>query len=285
LWRFDALAWGSAETIEHTMNRPPALEAIFYARKKDALDARPTAVRSSPLRVIEGVRFAVDGKVKVPITDALRVGEQIRRNLMGSLSRIVGQDELSSTFSGKDSGGTPVRGHTHVSILSLDEDLDGFIDTVLIASPQPFSVAEQRAIDRLHPVRRPNGHAMVLTPIRYGTRDELMCRTTPVVSQTPFAPFRHWRLKRDGEENAWLTAQIAGECEQRGLPPVLGVRRVSLANATRRRARWLDFKRSRKDDSPQPAYRLQLTFSEPVLAPFSIGYASHFGLGTFVTLK
>jgi hypothetical protein len=48
-----------------------------------------------------------------------------------------------------------------------------------------------------------------------------------------------------------------------------------------RRSRWLDFKRARKDDGPQPAFGLTLQFSEPVLAPFSIGYASHFGLGAF----
>ena len=47
-------------------------------------------------------------------------------------------------------------------------------------------------------------------------------------------------------------------------------------------ARWLDFRRSRKTDSPQPAFGLTLWFAEPVMAPFSLGYASHYGLGTFI---
>jgi hypothetical protein len=150
------------------------------------------------------------------------------------LRRIVGDAQSSSTFSGKDADGRPVRGHPHVSILSLDEDGDGFIDTLLVTSPQPFSVEEQRAIDRLRPVQRRNGHPMVLTPIRYGMREQLL------------------------------------------------IQRVVAPASTQRRARWLDFRRARKDDAPQPGYGLRATFEDAVLAPFSLGYGGHFGLGCFV---
>lgn len=278
----EALTWGSAEAIEHTMNRPPALEPLFYVRHGDALDARPALVRRSSTRVVDAVRFAVDGKVSASITDALLVGEHVRRNLMGSLRRVLGHDALSSTFSGKDADGRPVRDHPHVSILSLDDNGDGFIDAILLTCPQRFSVEEQRAIERLHPVPRRNGHLLVLTPVRYGTRDQLLTRATTVVSQTPFAPTQHWRWKRDGDENAWLAKQLALECERRGLPHLIDVQRVPPPAFTLRRTRWLDFRRARKDDSPHPAYGLRATFAEPVLAPFSLGYASHFGLGCFV---
>lgn len=280
----EALSWGSAETIEHTMNRPPALEPTFYVRDADALDARPRPVSRHSTRAVEVVRFAVDARVRAPITDALRVGEQVRRNLMGALRRVLGHDELSPTFTGKNEEGEPVRGHIHASILPLDENGDGFIDTVVVTSPHPFSVAEQRAIDRLAPVRRRDGHLLVLTPVRYGTRDELMVQARRVTSHTPFAPYRHWRAKRDSEEDTWLANQFALECRERGLPPPVSVKRVPPPTTTLRRARWLDFKRARKNDAPQPAYGLEACFSEPVRAPFSLGYASHYGLGTFLAL-
>jgi CRISPR-associated protein Csb2 len=283
----EALTWGSAEAIEHTMNRPPVLEPLFYVRSKDALNARPAPVGRHLARVVEitVVRFAVDATVRAPITDALLVGEQIRRNLMGALRRVLGHDGLSSTFSGKDADGRPLRDHSHVSILSLDDDGDGFIDAVLITSPRPLSWEEQSAIDRLHPVPRRNGHPLVLTPVRYGAREQLMTRTVSVVSQTPFAPTQHWRFKRDGDEGAWLTRQLALECQRRGLPPLVEVQRIPPPPSTHRRARWLDFRRARKNDSPQAAYGLRATFAEPVLAPFSLGYGSHFGLGCFVAAR
>lgn len=281
----EALTWGSQETIEHTMNLPPALEPLFYLRDSDALNARPKPVHRSSNRIVEAVLFSVDGRVKAPITDALRVSDQVRRNLMGSLRKVLGNEEQSPTFSGKDMNGRPVSDHSHVSILPLDEDGDGYIDALLLTSPKPFSLDEQRAIDRLHPVRRANGHPLILTPLRYGTCGQLMTRTTMVVSHTPFAPTRHWRSKRDGDFDAWLMEQLSLECRRRGLPRPLEARRVESPICTRRRARWLDFRRARKDDAPQPAYGLRATFAEDVWAPFSLGYASHFGLGCFVALR
>jgi len=43
----------------------------------------------------------------------------------------------------------------------------------------------------------------------------------------------------------------------------------------------VEYRRNRKEDPVRPGYALKLTFAEPVLAPFAIGYAAHFGLGQF----
>lgn len=278
---FDALGWGSAETIAHTMNRPPAMEVVHYLRPINALDARPTPTRHQGSKVVEAVRFAVDARVPVPITEALRVGDLARRNLMGALRSVAGHDHPSSAFSGKDGNGDPVRGHPHATILVLDEDCDGYIDAVLVTNPTPFSIEERRAIDRLRPIPRRNGHPLILTPSRYGTREELLERTTEVVSVTPFAPVLHWRQKRDGDFGLWLARQVRLECAQRGLPDPIAIERFDPAAGSAPRTRWIDFRRSRKSDAPQPAFGLRIRFREPVLAPFSLGYASHYGLGTF----
>ncbi|MEW6434203.1 MAG: type I-U CRISPR-associated protein Csb2 [Myxococcota bacterium] len=279
---FEALGWGSAETIANTMNRPPAMEVVHYVRPANALDARPPPVRRRSGKVVEAVRFSVDSKVRVPITEALRIGELVRRNLMGALRAVAGADHPSPVFSGKDPTGRPVRGHPHASILSLDEDSDGYIDAILLSNPTPFSVEERRAIDRLRPVPRRNGHPLVLTPIRYGTRKELLVSTTEVVSATPFASQLHWKKKRDGDFGVWLARQVTQECEQRGLPRPIAIERLAPPETKARRFRWLDFRRARKSDAPQPAFGLRIRFGEPVLAPFSLGYGSHYGLGTFV---
>jgi CRISPR-associated protein Csb2 len=278
----EALTWGSAETIAHTMNRPPAMEPLFYIRDANALDARPIQERRPSLRVIEAARLGIDTRVKVPLTEALRIAEAIRGNLMGALKRVTGSEKLSTTFTGKDADGKPAEGHQHVSILPLDEDEDGFIDTVLITCPQALSPVEQRAIDRLLPVRCRNGHPLILTPLRFGRRDELLMTTTVVVSATPFAPSRHWRPKRDGDFDAWLLGELRRECEWRKLPLPMRIERITGAHPRRPSRRWLDFRRARRGESPQPAYGLRAVFEEPVLAPFSLGYASHFGLGMFI---
>lgn len=210
------------------------------------------------------------------------LAEQVRRNLMGSLKRVLGDSELTVAFTGKSANGRPAVGHPQVSILPLDEDGDGLIDALLVSSPQPLSLQEQRAIDRLHPVRRRKGHSLVLTPVRYGLRSELLSPAAHLVSHTSFAPTQHWLLKRDGDESAWLEKQVRLECARRGLPEVVRVERVAAPSTGNRRLRWLDFRRARKDHAPQPAYGLRLELASPVLAPLSLGYASHFGLGCFL---
>lgn len=279
---FDAMGWGSAEAIAQGMNRPPALEPVLYLRSSTALDARPPPTRLRSTHLVEAVEFSVDTKVRVPITEALCIGDQVRRNLLGAFRHVSGSERLSPTLSGKDEAGHPIPGHLHVSILCLDDDRDGYLDQVLISSPRAFTTDERRAIDRLYPVRRRNGHDLVLTPGRAGERKEVLRATLTVESLTPFAPPRHWKAQRDGDFATWLARQVSIECEQRGLPRPVTVARLETPRMSQRKARWLDFRRSRKDESPQPAFGLTLRFAEQVLAPFSIGYASHFGLGCFV---
>jgi CRISPR-associated protein Csb2 len=257
------------------------MEPLFYLRNVDALDTRSVSIRPTYAPTVEAVRFAIEGRVKVPITEALRVAEGVRRNLMGSLRRVLGHHDLPVTFTGKDVHGLPAQGHRHISILPLDDDGDGFIDALVITSPSPLSLEEQRAVDGIRPIKQRSGDALVLTPVRVGNRSEVLQRSARVVSHTPFAPTRHRRARRDGDENAWIDSQIAIECERRGLPRPISVARVESPTSSRRRVRWLDFRRARKNDAPRVAYGVRLEFANPVLSPFSLGYASHFGLGCF----
>ncbi len=280
---FTAVGWGSAEAIAGTMNRPPALDSVFYGRAADALDARPPPTRARSRRVVEAVRFAVDARVRAPITDAVRVGELVRRNLLGGLKAVAGAAHPSPTFTGRDERGEILKGHQHLSVLSLDQDGDGFIDAVLVSSPVPLTLEEQRAVDRLRPVPRRSGFPLVLTPVQTGTNAELHQSASEFRSVTPFAPFLHWKEKRDGDFGNWLGAQVTSDCRKRGLPEPTAIGRLERPRSSRR-FRWLDFHRTRKGGSPQPAYGLTLRFAMPVAGPFSLGAFSHFGLGLFVAV-
>lgn len=278
----EALTWGSAEVLAHTMDRPPAMEPLFYTRAVDALDARPPPTRRPEVRTVEVAAYALECRVPVPVTEAVHVGEQVRRRLLGALRAIVGDARGTPLFTGKDASGRPLVGHVHASILPLDADGDGYLDRLLVVSPRALGRDEQRALDRLRPLPRKHGHPLIVTPIRYGTREELLQRATELVSHTPFAPPHHFRSKRDGDLGTWLGRQLRLEAERRGLPAIVHIERVARPIASRRSMRWLDFRRARKSDAPRPAFGLKITFAEPVLAPLSLGYASHFGLGIFV---
>lgn len=57
---------------------------------------------------------------------------------------------------------------------------------------------------------------------------------------------------------------IAFEASRSGLPPIATVTRISRPQMyERRRACWLDFRRARKYDAPQPAYGLRLELVAP----------------------
>lgn len=280
----EALTWGSAETIANTMNRPPAMEPMFYLRDRDALDAAPPAIRRGGAPSVEVVHYSLEGKVRTPITEAVRVAEQFRRNVMGSLRRVLGDTRLPPALTGRDEHGEPLRGHRHASFLPLDEDKDGYIDALLVVTGTPLSFAEQRALEGVRPLPSKSGHPLIPTPVSYGGL-ALLRSVTEVVSATPFVPTRHRRQKRDGDERAWVARQVALECGRRGLPDPIAVAFLDRPISNGRTSRWLDFRRARKDDAPRMAYGLRLTFAEPVRAPFSLGYASHFGLGCFVPAR
>lgn len=283
-----ALGWGIAETMDHAMNRPPALEPVLYVRDADALDARPRErSRASPL--IEGALYSVEGKVRqmrVPITQALWVAEAARQGLMRHHARLAGEDRLSWRITGKAPDGSPrLGGHEHLSFLPLDADRDGWIDHLLVLGRGALDDSELMAMDRLSRIwKHERGAELVLTPVRWSTGDGLREVATEVISLTPFIPTRHRRKGRDGDQLNWLAGQIGRECANHGMPLPVEVRWLDRPASAQRHARWLDFKRARRKDEegPRLGYGLRVRFAEAVRAPFSLGYGSHFGLGCFV---
>ena len=104
----------------------------------------------------------------------------------------------------------------------------------------------------------------------------MLFRSKRVVSATPFVAGRHWRKGRGSLED-FLKEEIRRECRNHGLRDPDSVKLAPSPWLFE----WIEFRRNRKDDPPQPGYGFELEFAEPVCVPFSLGYGCHFGLGQF----
>jgi CRISPR-associated protein Csb2 len=225
----------------------------------------------------------------------------------------------SPMLHGKDENGDPARSHDHAFYLPGDEDRDGRIDHITVYAAGRFSRDDVSALDRLRSLafgkeaeaeagdsgtrgRRPT-HRLLLTGL-FGRGDATrMIAASPAavwVSATPYIAFRHLKRrgkKRDNREfippeamPEFMVHVLGEDLKQRGdlahLPrPVIEYLHDPLAANLGWRYRSLQFRRARNrpgdDGYSRPFGAFRLTFPEPVRGPICLGYACHFGMGTF----
>jgi len=286
-----ALAWGTGDLFANRRPRhwprlaaPPVLRRVPYRRPLHALDARLERAPATTGRGVEGVLYALEGKVLPPVTETVELAERVRRKAMGIHKRLAGDEGLvSPRFSGKDEQGRPLRGHPHSFFLPLDQDADGKLDHLLVVGRSALDTKEQAALDQLGSVWQRKGKPdLGFVPVLWGTARELRRPARVVESATPFVPPRHYREKRDGPFSDWLAQELRRELANHELPDVAEVEPLERYSSERRDYRWLEFTRSRKGVRPARGFGLRLRFTEPVRAPFALGRDCHFGLGLFV---
>ena len=206
---------------------------------------------------------------------------------MGAHKKMMGNDaaQVSPVFSGKAANGEKRLDHGHVYILPLmskDARRAGRIDRVLVLNPlQPFTPKELEAFRGVRKLWQADGRPDVQCVITWqGGLGETPLRrpANVVVSATPFVPTLHYKKKQTPQQ--FLQEQLALECERHRVGGVLS--RVEVMKQMPGSFDLVEYRRNRKDDPVRPGFALRLTFDQPVLAPFSIGYAAHFGLGQFV---
>lgn len=280
---FDGLTYSTFDLWKQKASSPPLLRNPQYVLRGDAIVFDPI---SSPKRrdfQVQAVILSLDATVLPLITATLEVAEQIRVRLMGAHKRRAGADRVSPVFSGKAEDGSKRLDHGHVYILPLacrEAGKESRIDRVLILNPlRPFTTDE---LDAIRGVRklwqgdgRPHVHCVVTWQGAAGMSPERK-KVAAVISTTPFVPSHHWRKGRDFEQ--FLRAQVRRECEYHRVGAVpCEIEQVRLPGPFE----IVEYRRNRKEDPVRPGYALRLTFGQPVLAPFAIGYGSHFGLGQF----
>jgi CRISPR-associated protein Csb2 len=203
--------------------------------------------------------------------------------LMGAHKYRMRDSRISPVFSGKSPDGQKRLDHGHAYILPLAcrrQGKEGRIDRVLIFNPlTSFTQDELDAVRGVRELWQRDGRPTVRCVVTWqGALDNSpdRKRTPAVMSTTPFVPPHHWRKGRDFAQ--FLRMQVERECGHHRVGAVPS--QVELAEIPGP-FEVVEYRRNRKDDPVRPGYALRLTFPEPVLAPFAIGYGAHFGLGQF----
>ena len=253
-------------------------------------------------------RYAVTSQRSPSLTFAIILAETVHRAL-------VELSNGSPVFTGCDSLHRPLRGHGHAHIFCESNMVNGRggqgeITDITVYAPMGFDIPEQAALQRLKEVYVDRGSDVQLAlqdlgvPEDFGGTDLekgqslLMARSRTWVSRTPFLPTRHPKATRAGVPKVDSTGFQIGSPEHEllrllelaGFPEPETVEPVASTSLGGREVRWQEFLRRREMDERAPAangagYGFRIEFPEPVQGPVAVGYASHFGMGGFLSLR
>jgi len=267
-------------------SQPPGTRWVAYWRPVEALRAPaspPARSRSAQMPTMALLALASDtkrGQVLPSLADALWRLEALHDALVRLSTRDKGTP--SPVFSGK-SDGRPLSGHQHATLIPLALDArTGRLDHVLVYAPMGFDGEARSALTRLTKTYAKDLPTIFVTLAGLGRRSDFV-KLVPAArasrcfrSVTPFVPPRF--VKQRGSNT--LVEQVQAELERRGLRRADAVE--VLPDGGRR---FRAFRKARRDAERAPPMRLgvalRLRFAEPVDGPIALGYASHFGLGTF----
>ena len=251
-------------------------------------------------------RFLVSSGQAPKLTMALPLAEIIHLAL-------VELSNGSNIFTGCDSSHLPLKGHEHAYIfcesnLGLGRGEEGEITHVTISSSAGFSSHDQKTLQKLEHVYGgsvPDVHLSLLgigQPENFGGTDlelgrcSLLAKSRTWISRLPFIPTRHPKITRAGAAKRDATGlQIdSPEHELRrllklgGFPVPIMLERVPCTHLGNREVFWYNFHSMRNENfhgkkaSSRAACGFRIHFLEPVQGPLALGYAAHFGMGSFV---
>lgn len=293
-------------------SQPPGTRWVGYFRATEALVPRvvtPLRRRSELLPTTALLALSSDtsnADVFPRMHDAVRRLEVLHDALV---RRSDSGEGASPCFTG-NAKGEAIVGHRHASLipLALGKRKDR-LDHILVHCPMGLDDDARQALFRLRKTWAQDLPDLFVTLAGIGTLDAFV-KMVPHVragrrfrSATPFVPSRF--LKAKGKDA--LFEQVQHELAYRALPrasalevEIDGDRWASMSNVVSGRraadlavevdgvrhrpsARFRHFVRERRERPPPVAFclSLRLVFDTPVPGPISLGYGSHFGLGSF----
>lgn len=281
--------------------QPPGAQRVLYWRPGGAVQvgapSAPRKVASAPVTaVLLAITTPSGNKSSLPpVARTLPQAELLHSAIVSVLGKGLAVD--CPEITGRDAAGQPLKAqHRHAHIFPLDLDLDHRLDHFLIYAPMGLGSDAQQAIRAVRRTWTKGGKGdLQLALAASGDPELLRTLAAPTsqglgqllgpsdgacvwVSHTPFVPPRF--LKQRGANT--LEGQVQAELASRGLPAAAEV--TLLPDAPRARS-LRHFVRIRRRGGLVPpvdvGYVLQLRFADPMHGPFSLGYASHFGLGLF----
>jgi CRISPR-associated protein Csb2 len=281
---------------------PPGSQWSIYLRPRNCFEVRysMTARHAAnwPARATEPTvaRYILCSDYRLPITQALTVGELARRSAMAMYGRLH-DGGRSKILSGKDEDGRPLRGHVHAYYIATDEDEDGWLDHLTIYSRAGFSPGEREALARLSVLNpgqgRPEMRLLMLgiaPATQFSSAVAWLGLSTVWESRTPFMLVRYPKVRRDGSPKLDSTGtQIDGpeaqfQAVDPGLPNIVSIERIPTLRCRNRDISWLSFRRWRsrgKGPALGVGYGFRVMFDAPTHGPMLLGYGCHFGLGQF----
>lgn len=276
----DALRPDTADWQRQGFARPPAAHGTVYHR---AASAPPRSAASATTVPFTTARFVLAGKPLPLLTDAVRIGEVMRKALMRSAANHFGDADIPWQISGHGDNGN----HTHAYFLPEDADNDGHIDHVTVHAAAGFDPANRAVFASLTKLWDGKGGEWRLALDHLGDREAVAGQRSTgllAIARTweSLTPYLHpWHCKRAfGPQD-----QLLRELKQRGWPVpsrIEALNEVIIAARPLRPVhyrRWRAQHRQAQPDSQGSLWRL--TFAEPVPGPLALGFACHFGLGVF----
>ena len=297
----DALRLGTDVIEKERLNVPVGATHLTYVRRKMDLrpvPARRTDVLSFPANV---ARFRLVSKVPTRIIYALDVGEVMHTALVSMAARA---GLVTPSITGRDpETRAPLRGdHQHVFILPVDEDLDGYLDHVLVYQREPFGPELLNVLQTLQRLKTPDWwpgrerrwqlylEGMWLVPAGSVPRREAGqgvpdAYVRPSRVFTSITPYLHpWHWKRGGAKFG-PADQIREELRRRGFPEPVSVEarsQIRLGGLPYDARKFRTLRYGVRQDIPARAGGLwRIEFAEPVYGPIALGTNCHFGMGLF----
>ena len=324
---FDALHADTSALRSAGWNQPPGTRWVNYARPRNAFAPRSSARRHTRSRDDwpTVARFAVCGPVRPLLTEAVFVGERVRKVLMGCSKFVRDDKNASPVFSGKAEDGSPShQGHRHAHYLCEAAGGDGRITHITIFATDGFNGDDELAFARLAKcgvwgkdgydlqlvllgVGRPEDFSGTTDADEKAGRTRLFGPATQWTSRTPFVLSRHITKKGTPSLEAIQAdpklfkaladavkfelrnrPQFADLAELVDIKPILDPKQAGVMLGGHFTS-WLKFRLERRKGggalAASSGFGFRLTFPKAVTGPIAIGHASHFGLGQFVAEK
>lgn len=310
---FEALHADTAELRKAGWNQPPGSRWINYARPLDAFS--PLRQHTRPRRRTKPTvaRYAVAGTVRPLLTQALPIGDQLRRFAMSHSEKITGN--ARAVFSGHGQDGAPFRDrhrHAHFMCEAIN---GGRISHITVFAPMGLDPEDELALSRVRTIYLRDGYELQLAllgvghPADFGGLNErngespILGASRVWESRTPVVLTRHLKIKRSELRDPALRAvatrreldryirrelsyreHLAPYSESVQIEPLLERERCGTYLGGHF-TQWLKFRRERYHGSgtrsSASGYGFRLVFPESLHGPIALGYGAHFGLGQF----
>ena len=302
----EALEVSTADIRKSGWSNAPGLRFVKYYRPRTGFESRPQVSRGIHSKVT-AVRFTVSSSVLPMLTDAVSVGERMRTAVMSIAGR-QNDGSVPWVFSGKSEDGTPLQlNHSHSYYLSESCRGNGRISHITVFSKHGFDRVSLKALLSLRKVWGRSGYDLQLIPTETGTPSELggidvkkgesplMAQSAYWESATPFYPVRHPGMSASQRKNPqtsylimkeYYRSEVVRELGNAGFPEPEAVeiedeRGITVDGHFTSCLKFNSRRNGSGSRAAVPPVVVRIRFSSPVQGPVSIGYSSHYGLGSF----